>query len=898
MGGRWRIVARVLFRRARVERDLDDEMHGFVDALVARRVREGVPPDEARRQILAEIGSIGAVKEGIRDVLPGMQLDTWVRDVRCAGRAIRRQPLFAAVIVLTLAIGIGANTAVFTLIDAVGWRPLPVRDPQRLLLVGRSRGEVIDTGFTYPQFQAMRRAGLADLEGYSSSAFPVAVSLDDSGAATIDGQLVSGGYFALLGIAPAAGRFIAPDDDRVAGNDAVVVISHALWQSRFGELPSAIGQTLSLNGVAFTIIGVTPRGFSSLDVGKAPDVYVPMAMQRELMPVVGDLIVQPSVNRTWVQVIARPRPGMAAAQLAAGLHSPYLDAVPPVLRSTAAAQVTQLFVEPIPRGVSEVRRQFTTGLLILWALVATVLLVACANIANLLLARADARRSEFALRLSLGAGRWRLARQLVIEHLWLSITGGILGLALARWSTAVLVRTMRTNDAAVVLDVSPNPSVLLFTGVVAVATALLFGLAPLVYAIKTDLVAALKRVTGRHSNTRVTPARVLTICQVALSVMLLAGAGLFVRSLQKLYSLDDLDRDRVLVARVEPRGSNQRGTPGMSQRLDTLYRSLIADVSAVPGVASASFGNVSPTKADSGASVLVPNRTDERLRAAAQVVYPDFFRTVGIRLVDGRDFTAADNAPGAAVCIANRAFVAAAYPNQSPLGQPCYAASRGVISHIVGVVDDVRFTNPRGAAVPTIYSPFLPANTGRGQMILYVRVEGSASALAGSIASRIRAADRTVPQYPIRTLREELDSVLTRERLLATLSSAFGVIALIVAAVGLYGLLAFSITRRTGELALRMVLGAVPRAIAGMVLHEAGVLLMAGVALGAALSVISAKLASGFLSSVLFAVSPLDLPSLAGSVVVLLISAVLAASVPALRAARLAPMTALRAEQE
>jgi hypothetical protein len=282
----------------------------------------------------------------------------------------------------------------------------------------------------------------------------------------------------------------------------------------------------------------------------------------------------------------------------------------------------------------------------------------------------------------------------------------------------------------------------------------------------------------------------------------------------------------------------------------------------------------------------------------AQVVYPNLFRTVGIRVVDGRDFTAADNTPGVAVCIVNRTFVALAYPHQQPLGQPCSAASRGVISRIVGVVDDVRFTNPRGAAQPTIYSPFLPANTGRGQMVLYVRVEGPAPALAASIARRIRDADPTVPQYPVRTLREELDSVLTRERLLATLSSAFGVIALLVAAVGLYGLLSFSIARRTGELALRMVLGAFPRTVAGIVLHEAGVLLGAGLVIGAGLTAVTAKLASGFLSTVLFSVSPLDPASLAGSVIVLLVSATVAASIPALRAARVAPMTVLRAEQE
>jgi predicted permease len=897
VGGWWRIAGRVLFRRNQLEQDLDDEMQGFVEELVQRRIREGIPPAEARRQVLAEAGSVGALKDGIRDVLPGMPLDTWVKDVKWAWLALRRQPMFAAVIVLTLAIGIGANTAIFSLIDAIGWRLLPVRDPQQLLLVARSRGGVVETGFTYPQFQSMRGAGVVDLEGYSSSAFPVPVTLDDSGVETIDGVLVSGGYFSLLGLFPATGRLLTPDDDRIAGRNPVVVISHRFWQFRFGGLPSVVGQRLSLNGAEFVIVGVAPRGFSGIDVGRAPDVYVPMTMQRDVMPVVGDLIVEPTVNRTWVQVIARSHDGMAPRQIATALRPPYLDAVLPVLRSTAAVREEQLLVEAIPKGVSEVRTQFTEGLLILWALVATVLLIACANIANLLLARADARRSEFALRLSLGAGRWRLARQLVIEHLLLSVAGGVVGLALARWSTAALVRAMRANDAAVVLDVSPRLTALLFTGAVAIVTAIIFGLAPLLYALRTDLVIALKRVTGARSNARATPARVLAVCQVALSVLLLAGAGLFVRNLQELYALDDLDREYVLVTRVEPRGSNQRGTPGTSERLDRLYRSLMTDVRGIPGVAAASFGNVSPTKAESGAAVLVPNRSNERLRAAAQVVYPDFFRTLGIRLVAGRDFIETDNAPGATACIANRAFVALAYPHQDPLGQPCYTA-RGATSHIVGVVDDVRFTNVRGAAVPTIYSPFLPANTGRGQMVLYVRATSASAAVAAAVANRIRIADPTVPQYPVRTLREELDSVLTRERLMAALSTTFGVIALTVAVVGLYGLLSFTIARRTGELALRMVFGALPRVVAGMVLREAGALVLAGLLAGAALTVASARLATGVLSSVLVSVSPLDAPSLAGAVIVLVTSAAVAAAIPALRAARIPPMVALRAEQE
>ncbi|HKE85453.1 MAG TPA: ABC transporter permease [Vicinamibacterales bacterium] len=893
----WRLAARVLFRRDVVEQDLDDEMHGFVEELVQRRVGKGMPREEARRQVLAEAGSVAAVKDAVRDVLPGLSIDTWLKDVQWAWRALCRQPMFAAVIVLTLSIGIGANTAIFSLIDAIGWRPLPVRDPQRLLLVARARGSVVETGFTYQQFRSMRSAGVVDLEGYSSSAFPVPVTLDAAGIDTVDGVLVSGGYFSRLGLAPSAGRLIAPEDDRRPGDHPVAVISHGFWQTRFGGLPSAVGQRLSLNSVTFTIVGVAPRGFSGIDVGRAPVVYVPMAMQREVMPVVGDLIVEPTVNRTWVQVIARSHDGIAPHQIATALQAAYLDGVLPILRSTAAVRDTRLSVEPIPRGVSEVRTQFTTGLLILWALVATVLLLACANIANLLLTRADARRSEFALRLSLGAGRWRLARQLVFEHLLLSFTGGVLGLALAYWSTSALVRAMRANDAAVILDVSPRPAALVFTSVVAIATAVIFGLVPLTYALRTDLVIALKRVTGARSNARATPARVLAVCQVALSVLLLAGAGLFVRNLQKLYALDNLDREHVFVARVEPRGSNQRGTPGTSERLDGLYRSLMADIRGIPGVMSASLGNVSPTKADSGAGVLVPNRPNERLRAAAQVVYPDFFRTVGIRMVAGRDFTEADNSSGATACIANRAFVALAYPNQNPLGQPCYIG-RGVTYRIVGVVDDVRFTNARGDAVPTIYSPFLPANTGRGQMVLYVRVTNPSAALAGEIANRLRGADSTVPQYPVRTLREELDSVLTRERLMATLSSTFGIIALIVAAVGLYGLLSFSIARRTGELALRMVLGALPRVVAVMVLQEAGALVLTGLLVGAVLTLASARLASGVLSSVLFSVSPLDGPSLVGAVVVLLMSAGLAAAIPAFRAARIAPMVALRAEQE
>jgi len=490
-----------------VERDLDDEMQGFVDELVERRVRQGVPLDEARRQVLAETGSVSAVKENIRDVLPAMRLDTWVGDIRSAFRAIRRQPIVAAVIVVTLAIGIGANTAVFTLIDAVGWRPLPIANPQNLLLVGRAQGTVVETGFTYPQFLSMRRAGIAELEGYSSAIFPVPLSSDDTAQETLDGELVSGGYFALLGIAPGAGRLIGPDDDRTPGNHAVAVISHGLWQSRFGGLLSALGRTLTLNGVTFTIVGMTPRGFSGIDVGRSPDVYVPMAMQREVMPVVGDLIVQPNVNRTWVEVIARSHDGAPASQLAASLQRPFVDGTPPVPGSIAAGPETRLTVEAIPRGVSEVRTQFATGLRILWGLVTTVLLLACANIANLLLARADARRTEFALRLSLGAGRWRLGRRLAIGHLVLgafprTVAGmvmheaGVLlaaGLVVGAGLTAISATLASRMLSAVLFSVSPlDPASFAGSALVLLAAAAVAASVPALRAARVVPMTALR----------------------------------------------------------------------------------------------------------------------------------------------------------------------------------------------------------------------------------------------------------------------------------------------------------------------------------------------------------------------------------------------------------------------
>jgi predicted permease len=904
---------RSLFRRGRVERDLDDEVRAHLDLLAAEHMGRGLTPEQARLAARRDFGGVEPMKEAHRETRGARVLEHLWRDVVLACRALRKSPGFASAVVLTLALGIGANTAIFTLLNAISWRSLPIRDPDSLHVVSRTRLGRTETGFTFAQFKAMRdevRGG--ELAGYSSSGFPVMLSATANGSVEppIAGQLISGNYFDLLGVVPQAGRLIGRQDDAVPNAHPVAVISDGYWRRRFASDPAIVGKTISLSGVGFDIIGITPPEFFGVDVGRAPDVFVPMMMQAAVMPVVGDLLVNPNIYRTWVEIVARIDPAADAAHVSAQLEPVYtqnLIALPPGATQRARfGYEDRIVFTPAATGLSDLRQQFSTSLFILLAVVGTVLLVGCVNTTNLLLVRAAARRAEMALRLALGAGRLRLVQQVLVEGAVLGGLGGAAGVLLAQLLTRGLLAYASAGRTPIDLNLSPDLRMLSFAAAVSIVCTMVFVFLPAHRVARVDLLAAIKNVNrplGGFAGMR--PGKLLVVAQVALSLLLVVAAGLFVRTLTNLTTADhDAQRDRVLVVRVEPRGSNQRSTPGMVERLDLLYTDLIARVRELPGVRSVSMGNVSPGKPDSGAGVAIirggtvradDRRAVDRPVASGQVVYPDYFRTLGIRL-RGRDFSTADLAEsGAPVCIVNEAFVRIAFPDDDAIGKTCRTAGALQRAYsIVGVVDDSRYTNPRAPVQPVIYTPFRQANTGRGQMILYVRTEGDPAALVARVREEVWKADRTVPQYEVRTLAEEVDGVVMKERLLATVSASFAVVALLLTAIGLHGLLSFLVVQRIRELAIRFALGAQRAEVIRTVAREAIVLVGAGAVIALPLTLAVGRLSSRWLSAVLFEVTPTDVPTLAAATTVLLIVGVVAASLPARRASNVDPMVALK----
>ena len=883
---------RAVFRRKAVEAELDDELRFHLDREVDKRMRAGISREEAGRQARLAFGGIDQTKEHCRQNRGVSLLEGLLQDTGYAFRVLKKSPGFTAAVALSLALGIGANTAIFSLIDAVMWKSLPVKNPESLW--------ALSGGFSYREHQAMQRNNLADLAAYS----PVRlnVSVDGSVEPTAEGLMVSGSYFSLLGVNPIAGRAIGPDDDRVPNGHAVAMISHGYWKRRFASSPAVIGRKISLCGTPFTVIGVTPPEFFGLEVGTAPDIFVPVMMQPAVMPSLENLLEQPIIYRTWLRMVGRLRPGVHPLQAASALGAIRDQEIPQAWKKSGKFSqlltfANRITLAPASTGISDLRRQFSQPLFLLMAVVGVVLLIACANTANLLLARAAARRPEFAVRLALGAGRRRLMRQLLVESVTLAALGGVCGILLARLATQLLVSFLSAGRTPIVLDLSPDLRILAFTAAVSVATGILFGFAPALRATRIDLVPALKnlKASSARSGGGLRPGKILAIAQVALSLMLLVAAGLFVRSLQNLNNQDaGFPRDKVLIVRVEPRGSDQRNIEGTTARLDRIYKELLERVSSMPGVQSASLAHFSPTSVVSFGST-VTLATGEQVRANSHMVYPNYFATVGIPIVAGRDFQSSDlrvNSPH--VIVLSEALASQAFPGENALGKLLPIGRNP--AEVIGIVRDARYANLRGDPTPLMYQPFLQTRTGRGQMTLHVRIQGDPGVLAPAVRAEVQRIDPNLPMFELRTLADEIDAVLIRERMIALLSSCFGLLALALACIGLYGLLAFGVVQRTGEMGIRVALGARRVDVTWIVLREALVLVLLGVALGIPMAVAIARLTASQISGLLFGLEATDPVTIAAAALVMALVAATAAYLPARRASTVDPMIALRNE--
>ena len=819
----------------------------------------------------------------------GMRMESFIQDLRFGARMLMKQPGFTLIAVLTLALGIGANTAIFSLIDAVLLKQLPVKDPGQLVALANttSAGET-RANFSYPLFQDLRERNqvLSGILAYSG----VALNLSGNGQTErVAGQLVSGNFFSVLGVQPLLGRVFSDGDDKSPGAHPVTILSHSYWRRRFAGNPSVVGETVRLNGYPFTVIGVAPPGFFGVEVGAAPELWVPMMMQPQVTEWAGRLQQR---NNFWVKLMARLKPDVSAQQAQAAtdaLCQQINQEAPgqsPGLRSFLLQQRVRL--RPASQGLSGLRNQFRQPLLILLGVVGLVLLIACANLANLLLARATGRASETAVRLALGASRARLVAQLLAESLLLSLLGGLFGLLFAFWGADFLLSFL--SQARFTIELQPDLRVLGFNLGVAVLTGALFGLAPALQATRPNLIGALKNEipTVSGSGSRFELRKLLVVSQVALSLLLLIGAGLFVRTLQNLKGIDlGFRADKVLLLSMNP------GLNGYKpEQVKSFYGRLLERVNRLPGVQSASIADM-PLMGGAwidGASVEgYKAAADQDMSVSAKNVEPKFFETMGIALLAGRDFSVQDDAGAPKVAVINETLSRDFFGNDNPLGRRIGVGEKPE-REIIGVIKDTKYMDLKKQAPRTVYVPLAQAAAGGADRTLHVRTAGEPMNLVAAIRREVETLDKNLPVYNVRTFTDLVEQSFHQERLIATLSSFFGLLALLLASLGLYGVMAYSVARRTREIGVRLALGAQKSDVLKLVMRQGMTLALVGAGLG----VIAAWAMTRVLANLLYGVSPTDPLTFVSIPLGLVGVALLACYLPARRATKVDPMTALR----
>jgi len=875
-----------LFQRRRFESELEQEVQFHLEMAAEEQGAAA-----ARRAF----GSTVRAREDTRSAWQIRWLEDLVSDLRYALRALRRSPGFAAAAIFSLALGIGANTAIFTLVNALLLRTLPVREPQQLVLVDRSSMESKSlTSFPYPFYRELRdhNSVFSGVLCYSSISPSLRVGASPE---RVTGELVSANYFDVLGVSPYLGRLFTQEDDRVNGKGRVVVLSYGFWQRRFGSDPGIIGRVVHLNTTPMTVIGVTPPGFDGLEAGKSKDVRVPITMQAEMW---ANAFVQlESRGDWWLSIAGRLKPGVIRAKAeaavllmlihyeqAGGGDEPVTDYRLRVLASE------RIVLDPLARGTQHLGNQFRRALYVLMAIVGVVLLIGCVNIANLLLARSAARQREIAVRLALGAGRGRLVRQMLTESTLLAALGGILGIGIAYWGARVVVSF---STVTLSLDVAPDLSVLLFTLAASVCTGMLFGLAPAIQSTRVSVTPELKGGDRSTGGARLSFGQILISVQVALSLVLLTGAGLFARSLYNLRTMDTgFDRRNVAVVKLDP-------TAGYSaEQANRFYGEVRSRVDAMPGVRSASYavmGLIEHGNWGSGIRMEGYTRPERDPGPLRNFVGPGYFHTAGIPIVMGRDFTPADTGASPHVAIVNEKFARFYFGNKNPIGKRIGAeGEKGPADYaIVGVAKDGKYASLREETPRFWYIPYEQYPTALSlRLHLYVRTVGDAGAMNTALRRAIQDVDRNVLISDIVTLEMQVEEDLETDRLLATLSTFFSLLATVLASIGLYGVMAYSVARRTRDVGIRMALGAERGDVLWLVLRQAMALVAIGMVIGVPVTLTLARL----VSSLLFGLQANDPVVLAVAGVTLAVVAAVASYLPARRASRLDPMKALRYE--
>jgi predicted permease len=912
-----RLVA--LFRRNHLDDDLAEEIATHIELRRRALIAEGMDPRDAGQEARRVFGNVTAIREETRSMWGFPSLDTIAQDVRYALRQMRRSPAFSVTAILSLAVGIGASAAVFGLADTVFFRKLPVKNPDELVIFRwisgkwtagsmmpfeslNGTGAETDAGnsstsFSFPAFRAMQSeaARFMDIFGFADI---YQVNVQAGGQSDLQtAQVVSGNYYEVLGVAMAAGRPIETGDDRADAEPAAVV-SYEYARGRFGTAAAALGGALTVNAVPFTIVGVAPAGFRGiLQIDNAPDVSLPMAMRER---VVRDEEREDDPNFWWVLLAARLKPGTSTRET-----QPMLDAV---LKQTIAharpslkpGDLPRLQLEPGARGQTETRDSMRESIVTMAGAVLLVLLVACANVANLLLARGRSRVREVAVRVAIGASRARVVRQLLTESFLLAALGSALGLGLSYWIAMALVPALTGYELAGTLAVTIGPRVAAFTVAVAGASTLLFGMVPALRASDAHLAHGLQEGSrgAAPGGSRARLAGVLVVVQVALSLVLVAGAGLLVGSVRNLQRIDvGFDPSRLLLFRIDPTLNGYEGP-----RLRQFYASALENLRALPGVVSATAtGHTLLSNSASITTFVLPGtpapseqvsfRAGDRLTWKLPVD-PAFFQTMGIRIQRGRGVLPTDTVAAPRVAVINERLASRAFPGKDAIGQRFSLSERpgAVVYEVVGVSSDAKYSNVRSDVPSTVYVPYMQEDV--GAMTFELKASGDPLHLVAAARDVVRRLDPNLPLFGVRTQEDQIRRALRQERLFAGLATMLGGVTLLLAGVGLYGLLAYTVTRRTQEIGVRMALGAARTSIRWMVLRQALILALVGLAGGIPAAVFGTRV----LQSLLYGLAPADPVTLSGAAALLLALSVLAAWLPARRASRVDPIVALRIE--